>query len=121
MQRWLNFFICSLIQELDYQQIYGCQSPIKSNHNLLSRLPIGMSSLIADGKYDLSIEGYYKNMNNMLEYKEGSNFLNLDESWEDKVAVGDGWSYGAEFLFRKKEGNFNGWIGYTLSYNNRTI
>ncbi|WP_375578965.1 TonB-dependent receptor [Marivirga tractuosa] len=80
---------------------------------------IGMSSLIADGKYDFSVEGYYKNMNNLIEYKEGSNFLNLDESWEDKVAVGDGWSYGAEFLFRKKEGNFNGWIGYTLSYNNR--
>jgi hypothetical protein len=80
---------------------------------------IGMSSLLADGKYDLSIEGYYKNMNNLIEYKEGSNFLNLNESWEDKVAVGDGWSYGAEFLFRKKEGKFNGWIGYTLSYNNR--
>jgi hypothetical protein len=58
-------------------------------------------------------------MNNLIEYKEGSNFLNLEESWEDKVAVGDGWSYGAEFLFRKKEGKFNGWIGYTLSYNNR--
>lgn len=80
---------------------------------------VGMSSLIADGKYDFSIEAYYKNMNNLIEYKEGSNFLNVSESWEDKVAVGNGWSYGAEFLIRKKEGKFNGWLGYTLSYNNR--
>ncbi|WNB17585.1 TonB-dependent receptor [Marivirga arenosa] len=80
---------------------------------------VGISSLLADGKYDMSVEGYYKNMNNLIEYKEGSNFLNLTESWEDKIAIGNGWSYGAEFLFRKKEGDFNGWIGYTLSYNNR--
>lgn len=79
----------------------------------------GMSSLLANGKFDFSVEAYYKNMSNLIEYKEGSSFINITDSWENKVAVGNGWSYGTEVLFRKKEGKFNGWLGYTLSYNNR--
>ena len=70
----------------------------------------------------LTWEGYYKNMNNILNYKEGSSFLSLNGenanelSWEDNVTAGRGWSYGTEFLIQKKTGRFSGWIGYTLSW-----
>ncbi|TLV01576.1 TonB-dependent receptor [Dyadobacter luticola] len=70
----------------------------------------------------LTLEGYYKRMNHILNYKEGSSFLSINGenanelSWEDNVTAGKGWSYGAEFLIQKKTGRLSGWIGYTLSW-----
>ena len=69
--------------------------------------------------YELSIEGYYKTMNQMIEYKEGAVYWGQYEDWQDKIETGDGWSYGSEFLLQKKTGKTTGWIGYTLSWNNR--
>ena len=68
-----------------------------------------------EGICDISLEGYYKRMNNLLEYREGSSFMTGTTSWEDKVAMGRGWSYGIEFLAQRSVGNFTGWIGYTWS------
>ncbi|GGM78442.1 TonB-dependent receptor [Dyadobacter beijingensis] len=70
----------------------------------------------------ITLEGYYKKMRNILNYKEGSSFLSINGenanelSWEDNVTAGKGWSYGGEFLIQKKTGRFSGWIGYTLSW-----
>ena len=71
----------------------------------------------------LTVEGYYKRMSNMINYKEGASFLPVDDPtsaqrarWEDNVTTGRGWSYGAEVLLQKKEGRFSGWVGYTLSW-----
>jgi outer membrane cobalamin receptor len=70
-------------------------------------------------EYEISVEGYYKTMDNVLEYKEGASFLNPDNPWEDKVLQGDGRSYGLELFIQKKTGNVTGWIGYTLSWTDR--
>lgn len=64
---------------------------------------------------ELSVEGYYKKMNNLLEYKDGASFWSSSTSWEDKVLMGDGWSYGVEFLAQRTMGKFTGWVGYTWS------
>jgi outer membrane cobalamin receptor len=69
--------------------------------------------------YEYSIEGYYKPMKNLIEYKEGASFISLNNSWENKVESGKGWGKGLEFLINKKSGKINGWIGYTLSYADR--
>lgn len=69
--------------------------------------------------YEISIEGYYKTMQNIIEYKDGSSFLNTNQSWEDKVEMGKGWSYGGELFIQKKTGRFTGMMGYTLSWTNR--
>ncbi len=69
--------------------------------------------------YSLSIEGYYKTMTNLIEYKEGASFLSLQDDWQDKVVQGKGWSYGMEVLFQKEMGPTTGWIGYTLSWTER--
>ncbi|MGL4630116.1 MAG: TonB-dependent receptor [Leadbetterella sp.] len=68
------------------------------------------------------VEGYYKTMNNLVNYKEGASFLDLNtldpdpnSSWEDKVTFGQGYSYGLELLLQKKLGRVSGWIGYTWS------
>lgn len=69
--------------------------------------------------YELSVEGYYKWMTGLIEYKDGASFTGTAEDWQNKVATGDGTAYGAEILFRKRYGKLNGWIGYTLSWSNR--
>lgn len=71
------------------------------------------------GIVDLSVEGYYKHMTNILEYKDGASFFGSSEGWEDKVCMGDGWSYGVEFLVQKNIGKFTGWVGYTWSKSER--
>src|SRR5690606_23229138 len=69
--------------------------------------------------YEISIEGYFKKMDNLLEYKDGASFLLNAGDWQTKVETGKGWSYGTEILFEKKTGKTTGWIGYTLSWTDR--
>lgn len=68
---------------------------------------------------DLSVEGYYKSMHNLIEYKDGASFLGSSTGWEDKVVKGDGWAYGIELLAQKTVGKTTGWIGYTWSKSER--
>ena len=65
--------------------------------------------------YEFSVEGYYKTMDNVLEYKDGASYLGTSTGWEEKVCMGRGWSYGLEFFVQKKVGKTTGWIGYTLA------
>ena len=65
--------------------------------------------------FDFSVEGYYKTMDNVLEYRDGASFLGSTTGWESKVACGRGWSYGVELLAQRKVGSTTGWIGYTWS------
>lgn len=67
------------------------------------------------GQVELSVEGYYKKMLNMIEYKDGASFLGSTTGWEEKVCMGEGWSYGVEFLAQRTVGRVTGWIGYTWS------
>lgn len=72
------------------------------------------------GMYEISVEGYFKEMTNLIEYKDGATYTDLDNNWQDKIVTkGLGRSYGAEFFVQKKEGDFTGWVGYTLSWANR--
>lgn len=79
---------------------------------------LGIAKTIKD-EYELSIEGFYKNMKNLISYKEGASFFGQQNNWEDKITQGNGKSYGLEFFVQKKEGKTTGWIGYTLSWNKR--
>ena len=70
--------------------------------------------------FEFSVEGYYKKMNNVMEYKDGSSFFSLDQTnWQDKVVMGDGWSYGIELFAQKQVGQFTGWVGYTWAHADR--
>ena len=64
---------------------------------------------------EASVEGYYKRSVNLLEYKDGASFFGSSTTWQDKVVMGDGWSYGVEVLLQRKTGPVTGWIGYTWS------
>lgn len=72
----------------------------------------------------LSLEGYYKDMSNIITYKEGVSFFDMEDpadlsengAFEDKVSSGIGHSYGAELMVQKPKGRLNGWLAYTLSW-----
>lgn len=63
----------------------------------------------------LSVETYYKDMNDLIGFEEGTNlFFNTD--FESKLIQGRGTAYGAEVLLKKESGKFTGWISYSLSW-----
>lgn len=83
-----------------------------------NQIALGYTRELPKG-FRISTEGYYKTMDNLIEYKEGASFFGNDQDWENLIEVGSGYSYGAEVLFEKKTGKTTGWIGYTLSWTNR--
>ena len=73
-----------------------------------------------DDDLETSVEVYYKNMQNVIDFKDNAityGYLLID----GELRVGKGRSYGAEFLVRKNVGDFTGWISYTYSRTFRTI
>jgi len=83
------------------------------------QVALGYFRNFQDNTYESSVEVYYKHMDNLLEYKEGANIFFGGDKIEELLTFGKGWSYGAEFFFKKRTGRLNGWIGYTLSWSNR--
>ena len=70
--------------------------------------------------FELSMETYYKPMQNLIEFREGADFVGTtDDNYESKITSGQGWAYGAELFLQKKSGRTTGWIGYTLAWSNR--
>lgn len=69
--------------------------------------------------WEFSVETYYKTMNNVLDYKDGANFIGVSTGWENNVEMGKGRSFGIEFLAQKRIGKSTGWISYTWSKSDR--
>jgi len=85
---------------------------------LADQYALGLAYTLQE-KYEISLEGYYKKMNNLIEYKDGATFFGNSENWDDKIELGTGYAYGVECFLQKKAGQTSGWIGYTLSWTNR--
>lgn len=63
---------------------------------------------------EFSIEGYYKTMDDLLDYKIGAQLI-LNDDLETELLQGEGRAYGVEFLVKKNAGRFNGYLGYSYS------
>ena len=61
-----------------------------------------------------SVEVYYKNLQNQIDYKNGADLI-FNSTVEAELVYGRGWAYGAEFLVKKNYGRLTGWVGYTWS------
>jgi hypothetical protein len=66
------------------------------------------------GRYETSVELYYKNLKNLLEYKDGA-VLVMNKHPETDIINAKGYSYGAELFLKKNTGRLNGWLSYTYS------
>ncbi len=75
---------------------------------------------LREENFELTFETYYKPMQNLIEFREGADFLGTgDDSYETKVTSGQGRAYGGEVFVQKKTGRTTGWLGYTLSWSTR--
>lgn len=70
---------------------------------------------------EVSVEGYYKTMDNVLEYNNGASWLNCTGDWQSLVSLGKGRSYGVELMAQRSVGNTTGWVSYTWVKSLRTF
>ncbi|PCJ81294.1 MAG: TonB-dependent receptor [Bacteroidetes bacterium] len=74
----------------------------------------------SERNWEASIEGYYKDLKNLVEYAENTLPTdNIGTNTDNNLVFGDGWSYGVEFFLKKRRGPLNGWVGYTWSKTER--
>ncbi|GEL09353.1 collagen-binding protein [Flavobacterium glycines] len=81
---------------------------------IADQVAIGYFKNIRNGDYSLEIESFYKKIQNRMDYIDGADLI-ANEAIEQVVLNGRMRSYGLEFLLKKNEGRFNGWVSYTLS------
>lgn len=78
------------------------------------QVAVGVYKNIDIDAYELSLEGFYKKQQDIIDFKTGAKLL-LNEHIETEVLQGEGKAYGVELLIRKNKGRVNGWLGYTYS------
>lgn len=78
------------------------------------QISLGYYTLLNRGKIEASAEIYYKNVDNLVEFKDGAN-LTVNEYPEQDLVQGNLKAYGIEFMLKKPQGKLNGWINYTYS------
>ena len=95
---------------------------VPSNINILPEIAdqytLGYFRNFSNNMFETSVELYYKNLKNQIDYRNGANLI-LNNKVESQLVFGKGWGYGAEFLIRKKYGKMTGWISYTWSKTKR--
>ena len=86
--------------------------------NKSTQYVFGVDTYVANQKYLFSVEGYYKDIKNLYEFKNAAR-AKRDETIESLFTKGEGEAFGVEIFLNKREGDFSGWIGYTLSWTRR--
>jgi hypothetical protein len=82
------------------------------------QVSVGYFKNFKKNTFETSVEVYYKNMQNQIDYRPYAN-LNLNPTVESQLIFGRGFAYGAEFFIKKSAGKLNGWISYTLARSKR--
>ncbi|MCP4976015.1 MAG: TonB-dependent receptor [Maribacter sp.] len=75
---------------------------------------VGIFKNIVENDLEFSLEGYYKKMDDLLDYKIGAQLI-LNDALETELLQGQGKAYGVEVLIKKTAGRFNGYLGYSYS------
>jgi hypothetical protein len=87
---------------------------------IADQVSAGYFKNLKDNQYEFSIEGYYKNLQNQIDYRDGAEVV-AEDAIETQLMFGKGRAYGAELMLKKKTGNFTGWVSYTLSRSEKQI
>ncbi len=81
---------------------------------LLDQYAFGFFKNLQNGDYTLESEVFYKDVQNRIDYIDGANLI-ANDAIEQVILNGKARAYGLELLLRKNEGDFQGWLAYTLS------
>jgi hypothetical protein len=84
------------------------------------QVSLGYFRNFSNNEYEFSVESYYKDMKNQIDFKDNAVFTRNDDV-ESELLYGKGRAYGVEFLLKKKTGRLTGWVGYTLSKSEKQI
>lgn len=83
------------------------------------QVSLGYKTVIAD--YQIEVGTYYKQMQNLVEVKEGEQIFVLTDNWQDKIAQGQGYSYGMELSIMRSFKNLDLSFGATYSRSLRKV
>jgi len=81
---------------------------------LLDQVALGYFRTFNDNTYSLEVEGFYKTIQNRIDYIDGADLI-ANNAIEQVILNGEARAYGMEVLLRKNEGKLKGWLAYTLS------
>ncbi len=81
---------------------------------IADQVAIGYFKNFTNDNYSLEVEGYYKKVQNRIDYIDGADLI-ANNALEQVILNGQMRSYGLEVMIKKNEGRLNGWISYTLS------
>lgn len=84
------------------------------------QVSLGYYKNLAGNAYELTVETYYKWLQNQIDYKDGADVFS-NKPVEIDLLYGEGRAYGVESMLRKKTGKLTGWLSYTLSKTERRI
>jgi hypothetical protein len=87
---------------------------------LADQFAVGLFKNFKDNTFETSVEFYYKDLQNQLDFIDNSDLL-LNRFLEGDLLQGVGRAYGAEFYIKKNKGKLTGWISYTLSRTERRV
>ena len=105
------------IDFLNYIRLIDLWFPIDQRYKPIRAIhTIAGAEYLWHSRYTFSVEGYYKNYDNLLDMNELSG-----TSTEDDFLTGYGQAYGLELMVRKEQGIWNGWVSYALAFTERSI
>ncbi|MEO7393573.1 MAG: carboxypeptidase-like regulatory domain-containing protein [Chitinophagaceae bacterium] len=78
------------------------------------QISIGFYKNFNSNNIETSLEFYYKEFKNIIDYKSGASLL-LNHHIETDIINSKGRAYGVEFFIKKLSGKLNGWLSYTYS------
>jgi hypothetical protein len=87
---------------------------------LSDQFSLGYFRNFADNQYEFSAEAYYKNLQDVVDFKDHANLLG-NSSLEQELRFGRGRAYGLELMLKKNSGKLTGWVSYTFSKAKRQI
>lgn len=85
---------------------------------IADQVALGYFRNFNDDNYEFSTEVYFKQMQNQIDYRSGTD-LRGNRNVEADLLFGDGRAFGIELFLKKRFGKLNGWVGYTLSKTER--
>lgn len=85
---------------------------------IADQLAMGYYQNLDNNRYEVSVEAYYKDMRNQIDYREAAD-LQANEFIESELLFGIGRAYGIELYARKRRGRLSGWLSYGLSRSER--
>ncbi len=76
------------------------------------QISLGYFRNFKENEYETSLEIYYKDLKNQIDYKNGAELV-YNATVESELVFGRGWAYGAELMVKRNFGRLNGWVSYT--------